>query len=402
MLKTKVKKDFPLLVAQPKLTYLDNAATSQTPLSVLNAMQGYYTSYNANVHRGVYYASMRATKEYEAARGQVASCINAQPCEIVFTGGATMALNLLAYSLCSTLSAGDEVVTTTMEHHSNFVPWQQLSKRFGFRLKLINVTQNGELDMAQARELIGSRTKVVTFVHMSNVLGTVNPARELIDLAHSVGALAVVDGAQSIAHMPLDMHELDCDFFVFSGHKMYGPKGIGVLYGKKKCLETLPPFLYGGDMISAVSEHESQWNEVPYKFEAGTPNIPGAIGLGAACAYLSEIGMDNIAAHEKELTAYALKRLCAMPGTTVYGQQNEHHCSVISFTVHGMHPHDVATLLDREGVAVRAGNHCAMPLMQTLGINGGTVRVSLALYNTKDDVDKLTTALRAAQKKFGT
>jgi cysteine desulfurase / selenocysteine lyase len=393
------KIDFPMLVSRPELTYLDTGASSQTPRAVIDAVSDFYNTCNANVHRGIYDASLEATKRYEGARRKIATFIGAEREELIFTSGTTMSLNLLAYSLGSTLGPGDEVVTTKMEHHSNFVPWQQLAKRFGFSVKLIEVTQDGELDMNSARTLIGSQTKIVSFVYMSNSLGTINPVKELCALAHEHGALAIVDGAQSVAHMPTNVKEIDCDFFAFSGHKMMGPKGIGCLYGKKEELEKMPPFLFGGDMIAEVTLEDTSWNELPYKFEAGTPNMAGAIGLGAAVDYLQSIGMEKIGTYEHELTKYAFDVLKDVPGITIYGPKNDAHCSVISFNIEGIHAHDIGTLLDRENIAVRVGHHCTMPLMNVLGIHG-TARASLSFYNSREDIDKLKSALLKAREVF--
>lgn len=388
-----------MLAGQPQLVYLDSGATSQTPQPVLDAMNDYYNTCNANIHRGVYQVSTEATKRYEATREKIAAFIGAQREELIFTSGATMSLNLLAYSLCSTLKQGDEVVTTLMEHHSNFVPWQQLAKQHGFTMRSIGVTPDGRLNMEEAAALISPATKIVTFTHMSNALGTINPAKELCALAHRVGAVAIVDGAQSIAHMQVDVKNMNCDFFVFSGHKMFGPKGIGCLYGKATLLKNMQPFLYGGDMISEVTTTDTCFNELPYKFEAGTPNIADAIGLGAAVDYIQSIGIKNVIQHEAVLTRYALDVLKNIPNITFYGPQNASQYAIISFNLKGIHAHDVATLLDREHIAVRAGHHCAMPFMTALGVHG-TVRVSLSSYNTKEDIDKLHDALLKVQKIF--
>ena len=393
-----LKRDFPCLTGG--LAYLDNAATTQTPSPVIEAMDAYYKEYRANVHRGMYGIAERATEAYEGARAKVAKFINAQEDEIVFVKGATEALNLLASGLAQALGPGDEVVTTLMEHHADFVPWQQMAKLRGFAIKVIGITPDHRLDMEEAKRLIGSKTKIVAATHASNVLGTVNPLKELAALAHAHGAIMVVDAAQSAPHMPIDVKDLDCDFLAFSAHKMCGPTGIGALYGKKTRLEALPPYQFGGDMILEVTLEGSTWNDVPWKFEAGSPNAAGVIGFGAACDYLSKLGMDSVLAHEKELTSYALEALKKVPGLTVYGPARaEDRLGALSFTLEGVHPHDIATILDREGVAVRGGHHCAMPLHAKLGVPA-TNRASLYIYNTTEDVDRLAAALMKAKETF--
>lgn len=377
--------------------YLDSAASSLTPNAVIEAMNGYYKNFRSNVHRGMYKTAGVATERYEAVRGIVAKFLNASaPEEIIFTKGTTEALNLLATSLGRTFGPGDEVVLTEMEHHANLVPWQEAAKRHGFVLKFIPLKDH-RLDMEAARSLITPNTKAVSAVHASNVLGTVNPAKELAALARAAGAVFILDAAQSVPHMKVDVRDLDCDFLAFSAHKAYGPTGVGVLYGKKALLEKMEPAQYGGDMIREVKYESSTWNDAPMKFEAGTPNIAGVIGLGAAIQYLETIGMENVAAHDCELATYALGTLSAIPGVTIVGPGAGERIGAISFTVEGAHPHDLATLFDREGVAVRGGHHCAMPLMGKLGLTG-TCRASFGIYNGKEDVDALAQAIEKAKE----
>jgi cysteine desulfurase / selenocysteine lyase len=393
------KQDFPLLqrkVNGKPIVYLDNAATTQKPEVVLQAMDAYYRKYNANVHRGIYSISEEATIAYEEVRQKVAKFINAKKEEIIFTKSATEGFNLLAYTLTQELEEGDEILLTEMEHHSNLVPWQQRAMKQKFVLKFIPVTAEGELDLTTLDQLLTEKTKIVSLVHISNVLGTLNPIKEIIQRAKKVGARTVIDGAQSIAHKKIDVREIGCDFFVFSGHKMYGPTGVGVVYGKMHLLEKMPPFLYGGDMIKTVELQASTWNDIPWKFEAGTPNISEVIGLGAAINYLTEIGMTSIQEYEEKLSRYALQKVTNTAGTKVYGTGEG---TVISFTLADVPAHDVATLVDREGVCVRAGTHCAMPLLSKLGIHG-TVRASFAFYNTKEDVDALIGSIKKAQEVF--
>jgi len=391
-----ILKDFPSLHAMGMRAYLDSAASSLTPTPVLEAMDEYYADYRANVHRGMYATSAKATERFEAVRPVAAKFLNASQEEIVFTSGTTDAMNLLATSLGRTFGPGDEVVLTEMEHHANLVPWQEAAKRHGFTLKFIPLKEDFTLDMDAARSLVTPKTKAVSVVHASNALGTVNPAKELAALAHAASAVLILDAAQSAAHLKLDVRELDCDFLAFSAHKTYGPTGVGVLYGKKSMLEKLEPARYGGDMIREVKLETSSWNESPWKFEAGTPNVAGVIGLGAALEYLMSIGMDAVEAHDKALTAYALGKLSAVPGVKIAGPAAGERIGAISFVVEGAHPHDLSTLLDREGVAVRGGHHCAMPLMTRLGI-AGTTRASFGVYNEEKDVDALVDALAKAK-----
>ncbi len=393
-----MKQDFPIL--KNGLVYLDNSSTTQKPKQVIQAIVDFYEKGNANVHRGIYALSQHATEKYEEAHQIVGNFIGASAKEIIFTSGTTQSVNMVAYSFGRNLQAGDEIVVTEMEHHSNLVPWQQLAKEKGAVLKFIPVTLDYHLDMEVAKQLITEKTKIVVVTHMSNSLGTINPVKELGQLAHQVGAVIVVDGAQSVPHVDIDVKELGCDFLVFSGHKMCGPTGIGVLYGKKELLERMEPVVYGGGMISEVTKECSTWADLPEKFEAGTPNIAGAIGLAAAVKYLQTIGMENIEKHSKELTEYMLTKLTEVPGLQIIGPSTiEKRGPVFSFTIEGIHPHDVAEILNRSNVAVRGGHHCAMPLMEKLGITG-TTRVSLYVYNTKEDIDKLIIALRNVQEVF--
>ncbi len=399
----KIRQDFPILQQQvhgKRLVYLDNAATSQKPLAVIEAMRAYYAEYNANVHRAIHALGEKATEAYEEARKKVARFIGAESeKEIVFTKNASEAINLVAYSWLNRLAPGDEVLITPMEHHSNLVPWQQLARRTGARLRYFNLTSDGRLDLSNVDELINPKTQIVAFTHVSNVLGTVNPVREIVERAHAHGAIVLVDGAQSVPHMPVDVQSLGCDFLAFSGHKMCGPTGIGVLYGKAELLHEMDPFLYGGEMISKVSLEESTWNSIPHKFEAGTPNIAGAIGLGAAIDYLESIGMEAIQAHEQELTRYCVERLRAeLPGVTIYGPEDE-RTGLVCFNLANVHPHDLAQVLDQEGVAIRAGHHCAQPLMKWLGVSS-TARASFYIYNTPEDVDVFIAALKKSEEFF--
>jgi len=387
------KTDFPIL--KNNLIYLDNSSTTQKPAKVIEAIKKYYQEENANVHRGIYKLAQKATVLYEKAHEVVAKFIGAEFEEIIFTKGTTEGLNLLAYSLGKNLKEGDEIVLSEMEHHSNLVPWQQIAKEKGAVLKFIPITKDYLLDMDKAKELISNKTKIVSIAHMSNVLGTINPVKEIAELAHKVGAVMVVDAAQSVPHMSVNVNELNCDFLVFSGHKMCAPTGIGVFYGRKELLETMSPFLYGGDMIREVSFTQASWNDLPWKFEAGTPNMAGAAGLLAAIEYLQEIGMENIAAHGQNLTRYALEKLSAIHGLTIVGSINtENRGPVISFNIEGMHPHDLSEMLDKENIAVRGGFHCAMPLFSKLELDG-SIRASFYIYNTKEDIDKLVEVVQS-------
>lgn len=400
-----IREDFPILsrrVHDKPLVYLDSAASSQKPQSVIEAMNVYYQTYNANVHRGVYQISEEATAALERARVKVARFINArQSKQIVFTRNTSESINLVAYSWGGVnIQAGDLIVLTEMEHHSNLVPWQLLAQRSGARLEFIPVSDDGLLRLDVYEELLRQRPKLVAFTHMSNVLGTINPAQQIIAQAHEAGAVTLLDAAQSVPHLPVDVQELDADFVCFSGHKMLGPMGSGALYGKKVLLEAMPPFMGGGEMIRTVSLRESSWNDLPWKFEAGTPAVAEAIGLGAAVDYLSGLGMEHVARHERELTAYALERMRSVPGLTVYGPEAEQRGGVVSFTLDDIHPHDLASILDQEvGVAIRAGHHCAQPLMERYGL-AATARASFYVYTTRDEIDVLVEGLRKAKQIF--
>lgn len=392
----RIRRDFPILsreVHDRPLVYLDSAASSQKPLAVLDTERTYYEHSHANIHRGVYVLSEEATLMYEQAHEVVARFINASFEEMIFTKNTSESLNLLAYAWgLDQLKAGDEVVTTVLEHHSNIVPWQQIAQRTGASVKYIGITPQGHLDMDQAFELIGPRTKMVSMAHVSNVLGTIMPAEEIGELAHAQGALFCLDGAQSIPHMPVDVQSLNCDFFAFSGHKMLGPTGIGGLYGKRHLLEQMEPFLFGGDMIREVTLDGASWNDLPWKFEAGTPPIAQGIGLAAAVKYLQGLDMAAVNTYEHTLVGYALEQLEQLPDVEVYGPGAADRGGVIAFNMKGLHPHDIASILDQQGVAIRAGHHCAMPLMRTLGLNGAC-RASFYVYNTTDEVDMLVESL---------
>lgn len=398
-----VRKDFPILnqiVNDELLVYLDNAATTQKPRQVLRAITDYYENDNANVHRGVHTLAERATAAYEAARERARSFIHAASTkEVLFTRGTTTGLNWVARYAESVLQPGDEVLISVMEHHSNIIPWQEACKETGARL-IYAYLKDGMLDLADFQSKLTEKTRFVALAHVSNVLGVVNPIKEIAELVHQTNALLVVDGAQSVPHMKIDVQDLDVDFFAFSGHKMLGPTGIGVLYGKEELLEQMSPVEFGGEMIDFVYEQEATWKELPWKFEAGTPNIAGAIGLAAAIDYLDKIGMETVHQYEQELIAYVFPKLQAVEGLTIYGSEDlTQRSGVISFNLAGLHPHDVATALDYEGVAVRAGHHCAQPLLSYLGVSA-TVRASFYLYNTKADCDKLVEALQKTKEFF--
>ena len=396
-----IRRDFPILTRSVNgrpLVYLDSAASSQKPLAVIEAESQYYRTFHANVHRGVYLLSEEATAAYEQAHAQVARFINADWEEVVFTKNTTEALNLVAYAWgLHTLQPGDEVVLTQLEHHSNLVPWQQIARHTGATVRYIRVDTQGHLDLEQAATLIGPRTKMVSVAHVSNVLGTVNPVCELGTMAHAHGALLCVDGAQSIPHLPIDVRALDCDFFAFSGHKMLGPTGIGCLYGKRHLLERMEPFLCGGDMIREVTLEGASWNDLPWKFEAGTPPIAQGIGLAAAVAYLQGLGMEAVQAYERTLVHHALEQLQQVHDIEIYGPTAEERGGVVAFNLRGMHPHDIASILDQHGVAIRGGHHCAMPLMRVLGVNG-TCRASFYIYNTVDEINVLIEAIGDARR----
>jgi len=395
----KIREDFPIL--KENLNYLDSSATSLTPNQVVDSMVDYYKSFNANIHRGVYSISQKATEEYEKAHKKVSDFINADFEEVIFTKGTSESLNILAYSLIKKLKRGDEIVLSEMEHHSNLVPWQQLAKENGLVVRFIPTTIGGELDLDQTKSLISENTKIVSITHASNVLGTINPVKDIAKLAHKHNAIFIVDGAQAVPHFKVDVKDIDCDFYAFSGHKMLGPTGIGVLYGKRKLLEDMSPFLYGGDMISEVNFQDSKWNDLPWKFEAGTPNISGGIGLGRAIDYLNNLGMDNIQEYEEYLTEYVLNKLKKIDGLKIYGSKDhKNRLGVISFNISGIHPHDVSTILDRFGIAVRGGHMCAMPLIASNFKTSSVCRLSLYLYNKTDEIDKLVEGIQKAKEVF--
>lgn len=400
----KIRADFPVLnqiVNDEPLIYLDNAATTQKPQAVLDVLNHYYLQDNANVHRGVHTLAERATAEFEAARKKVQQFIHANSNkEIIFTKGTTDSLNIIAQSYGEFIQAGDEIVISKMEHHANLIPWQQLAKRKQAVLRYIPLTADGHLDVQAAKTIINEKTAIVALAQVSNVLGTVNPVKKIAQLAHQHQAIMVVDGAQAVAHMPVDVQDLDCDFYCFSGHKMCGPTGIGVLYGKQTLLEKMEPVAFGGEMIDFVDLYESTWTELPWKFEAGTPNIASAIGLGAAIDYLEKIGMQTIHEYEQAIVAELLPKLQQIDGLTIYGPQNPaEHTAVIAFNLDHLHPHDVASALDMQGIAVRAGHHCAQPLIKELGCFA-TARASFYFYNTKEEADQLVAAILATKEFF--
>ncbi len=401
-----IRKDFPILDRETangrRVIYLDSTATSQKPVQVIEAMNDYYRRSNANIHRGVHTLAEEATSLYEGARERIAKFVNAASSrEIIYTRNTTESINLVAYSWArANLRAGDLVILTEMEHHSNLVPWHMLQMERGIELEFIPVTEDGLLDLDAYKALLNRTPKLVSFTHMSNVLGTINPAGEIIKLAHAAGAVVLVDGAQSVPHLAVDVQALDADFYAFSAHKMCGPTGIGVLYGKSALLEAMPPFLGGGDMIKEVKLRSFRANSLPHKFEAGTPAIAEAIGLGAAVDYLTNVGMSDIAAHEHEITEYALDRLEEIPGVKLFGPSADKKGGVAAFTMEGIHPHDVAQILDQDGIAVRAGHHCAQPLHEKFGIPA-TSRASFYLYSTKEEVDMLVKGLYKVKEMFG-
>ncbi|MCS7169405.1 MAG: cysteine desulfurase [Candidatus Kapabacteria bacterium] len=397
------RADFPILqrtVYDKPLTYLDNAATTQKPRTVIEVLRHFYSTLNSNVHRGVYYLSEQATEHYEAARRTVQQYLGApSPKEIVFVRGTTEAINLVAHCMVRTrLREGSEIVLSHMEHHSNIVPWQLAAEQTGARLRVIPITEQGELDLDHYEALLTERPALVAIVHVSNSLGTINPVRELIQKAHERDIPVLVDGAQAIAHLQVNVQELDCDFYAFSGHKVYGPTGIGALYAKRRWLETFPPYQGGGDMIRQVTFERTLYNEIPYKFEAGTPNIAGAVGLKAALEYVQALGLDTIATHERTLLEYATERLQSIPGLRIIGTARQ-KAAIISFVVDDVHPHDIGTFLDREGVAIRVGHHCTQPVMSFFGVPA-TSRASFALYNTLEEIDRFVAALQKAVAFF--
>jgi cysteine desulfurase/selenocysteine lyase len=399
-----LRQDFPALhqtVHGKPLAYLDNAASAQTPQPVLDAILEFYRRDRANVHRGVHELSQRATASYEQARIKVQRFLNAASYqEIVWTRGTTEGINLVASSWGrKNVKAGDEVIISALEHHSNIVPWQMLCEEKGAKLRVIPMNQAGELEMDELGRLLSDRTKIVAVNHVSNALGTINPVEEIIARAHAAGAIVLLDGAQAVPHMPVDVQALDADFYAFSGHKIFGPTGIGILYGKQALLESMPPYQGGGDMIASVTFEKTTYNDLPYKFEAGTPNIADGIGLGAALDYVQEIGLDSIARYEAELLAYATEAVGAIQGVRLIGTAKE-KASVLSFVLDGVHPHDIGTILDREGVAVRAGHHCAQPVMDFFGV-AATTRASFAFYNTREEIDQLAAAIVKVKELFG-
>lgn len=402
----KIRKDFPVLDREvhpgKRLIYLDSAATSQKPLQVIGAMDDYYRQTNSNIHRGIHKLAEDATAAYEGSRERIAKFIGAGSSrEIIFTRNTTESINLVAYSWGrKNLSAGDVIILTEMEHHSNLIPWYLLAEEIKIEIEFIPVTEDGRLDMAVYRKLLERKPKLVSFMHMSNVVGTINPAEEIIQLAHDADALALVDGAQSVPHFSVDVQALDADFYAFSSHKMLGPTGLGVLYGKEALLEAMPPFMGGGDMIKRVELGRFTVNDLPHKFEAGTPAIAEVIGLGAAVDYLSELGMDKVSAYEHELTEYAIERLEEVPGVWVFGPDASLKGGVTAFTLEGAHPHDVSQILDRDGVAVRAGHHCAMPLHEKFNLPA-TSRASFYIYNTKSEIDQFIESLYKVKEIFG-
>ena len=403
---TKVREDFPILkraIHGKPLVYLDNAATSQKPRAVIQSLVDYYERYNANVHRGVHTLSMEATDAHEEARRKIATFINApNPEDLIFVRNTTEAINLIALAWAmNTLKKGDRIVTTEMEHHSNLVPWQHVAQKTGAELKLIKVNDAHELDLSDMDELFSPNTRLVAFTQMSNVLGTITPAKELVAAAHRVGAIVLLDGAQSVPHLSVDAQDLDCDFLVFSAHKMLGPTGIGVLYARESLLEEMAPFLTGGEMVKEVTLERASWNDLPMRFEAGTPNIADAIGFGAAIDYLSALGMDNVREHELSMTCYALERFKELEEVVVYGPTDlAQRGGVASFYASDIHPHDVGTILDQMGIAIRAGHHCAMPLMQRMQVPA-TGRASFYIYNTEEEIDLLIEGLNETLRFFG-
>ncbi|HCW3283400.1 TPA: cysteine desulfurase [Listeria monocytogenes] len=402
----KIRADFPILaqeINEKPLAYLDNAATSQKPKQVIEALTHYYEFDNANVHRGVHTLAARATDAYESARGKVAKFIHAREvAEIIFTRGTTSAINLVVDSYAeATIEAGDEIVISYLEHHSNLIPWQQLAKRKGAVLKYIELEEDGTISVEQAKKTISEKTKIVALAHVSNVLGTITPIKEIAAIAHQFGAVILVDGAQAVPHMEVDVVDLDADFYAFSGHKMMAPTGIGALYGKRELLDAMEPTEFGGEMIDFVELYDSTWKELPWKFEAGTPIIGGAIALGAAIDYLAEVGLANIHAHEQALASYAIEEMSKIEGITIYGPKDaSKRCGLVTFNLEGAHPHDIATILDEDGIAIRAGHHCAQPLMKWLDVSS-TARASFYIYNTKEEIDALIDGLKLTKEYFG-
>lgn len=399
----KVRAEFPILarkIHNKPLVYLDNAATTQKPQAVIDALIYYYTSQNSNIHRGVHTLSEEATASYEESRATVQRFLNAaDPREVIFVRGATEGINLVAQTWGrANIRSGDEIVISAMEHHSNIVPWQILCEQQGANLRVAPVNDAGELLLDEFEKLLGPKTKLVAMSHVSNALGTVNPVRKIVEAARRVNARVLLDGAQAVPHMPVDVRAIDCDFYAFSGHKIYAPTGIGILYGKAELLEAMPPYQGGGDMISSVTFEKTLYNRLPYKFEAGTPHVSGAIGLGAALDYVNSVGLDRIARHEKQVLAYGTRRLLEIPGLRLVGTAKEKE-GILSFVLEGIHPHDVGTILDQEGIAIRTGHHCAQPLMERFGVPA-TARASLALYNTVEEMDALARGIEKVKEVF--
>jgi cysteine desulfurase / selenocysteine lyase len=399
----RVRADFPILATEvhgKPLVYLDNAATSQKPRAVINAIMRYYEGTNANVHRGVHHLSEAATEDYEAARRTAQQFINAPHIhEIIFVRGTTEGINLVAQSFGRTrIGAGDEILITGMEHHSNIVPWQILCDEKGAKLRVAPINDEGELLLDEFAKLLGPKTKLAAVTHVSNALGTINPLKRMVELAHSHNVPVLVDGAQAVPHMKVDVQDLDCDFYTFSGHKVYAPTGIGVLYGKTALLESMPPYQGGGDMISSVTFDKTTYNKLPYKFEAGTPDIAGVIGLGAALKYVNGLGIENIGAHEHDLLEYATAKVSAIPGVRLVGTAKE-KAAVVSFVMEGIHPHDIGTILDQQGIAIRTGHHCSQPIMDRFGIPA-TARASFAVYNTRSEIDALVGGIKKVKEVF--
>ncbi len=397
----KIRADFPILdekINGKDLVYFDNAATTQKPLPVLNALANYYGHYNANIHRGIHHLAEKATSAFEASRRTIQKFLNAKyPEEIIFTYGTTDGINLVAQTYGRAfLKDGDEIIISTLEHHSNIVPWQMLCEQNGCVLKVIPINDNGELILEEYEKLLSERTKFVSVVHVSNALGTINPVKYIIEKAHEVGAKVLIDGAQATSHLNIDVQDLDTDFYVFSAHKLYGPTGMGALYGKKEVLEAMPPYRGGGEMIKEVTFEKTTYNELPYKFEAGTPNIADVIAVKTAIEYIEELGKENVATYENELLAYATEQLSKIEGLKIIGQAKE-KVSVISFVIEGIHPQDIGVILDQQGIAIRTGHHCTQPLMKRFGIPG-TSRASFAVYNTKEEIDKLVKGIEKVKK----
>ena len=400
----KVRSDFPILQTKingKPLVYLDNGATTQKPQSVIDAITDYYTHYNANIHRGTHHLSNVATEAHEKARKTIQAYINAaHDHEIIFTRGTTESINLVAFSFGQAfVKPGDEVIVTAMEHHSNFVPWQMMCERQGAKFRVVPFDEKGDLRLDILANLLNEKTRIVSFNHVSNSLGTINPAQKIIQMAHEAGAAVLVDAAQSVQHIEHDVQAMDADFYAFSGHKIYGPTGIGVLYGKEKWLDAMPPYQGGGEMIDIVTEERTTYNKLPFKFEAGTPNVVGPIGLGAAIEYLNQFEFNTIRAHEDDVLEYGRERLCEVPGLTIYGN-SDHRTSILAFNINGIHHYDLGTLLDTQGIAVRTGHHCTQPVMTALGIDG-TVRASLGIYNTRAEIDALIEAIYKVRKMLG-